>query len=586
MIKTKFSINFKLNCFNNSGLKISLASPETIIKWSIRQKDFFKLIGEVTEPLTIKFKGGLPEKNGLFCERIFGPINSWFCRCSLYKKNMEVICKKCGIEFNNSIIRRYRLGFIFFKSPFFHTWYFKGPGSILSYLLEQSKENLERFIYYKDFFSNSFDNYNLNILKKLILEKNNSLDLNKLNFSHLMFISNIYQEILSKMNILLELSICRERILQEISMNERKFITKKINLLHMFFISNTNPGWIILDVLPVLPPGLRPFFKLIEGFFLTSPLNDIYRTIIMKNNRLRRWVTLRTLISPLFEISEKRMLQNILDNLFYKTKSNNKFSIIEILKGKYGRFRQNLLGKRIDFSGRSVIISGPDIIFGKIGIPFKLSLNLFKPLLLKYLRKKQTKNNLLKAIIFSQKESIYLKKFLKNLLKKQIILINRAPTLHRMNLQAFRPYIVDGESIKFFPLACTSFNADFDGDQVGIFVSLSKQSKLESKYKMSFDKNILSPLNSKNLFKPTQGIILGLYVLLMFNNKYFRGSFLYYASSFDVLCAYENNLLDLQSIFWLRLSRKKLILFNYKKISYFLITSVGRVLLNKNISIN
>ena len=297
-----------------------------------------------------------------------------------------------------------------------------------------------------------------------------------------------------------------------------------------------------LTLLPVLPAGLRPFSKLTTGMFITSPLNDVYRNIIIRNNRLKRWQLLRHLIPINFELIEKLKLQESIDILYNNTAENlsteGSISLGKSFQGKYGRFRQNILGKRVDYSGRSVIISGADLPFGNIGIPSGVALELFKPIILNMLRTSPNILTLLKATFITQYNPQVLKSLLTKLFEKEIFLVNRAPTLHRMNIQAFKPYLIEGEAFKLYPLACSSFNADFDGDQVGIFLPIANSAKKEAKSRISFDKNIFSPSSSKNLFKPTQSIILGLYSLLNLNKM----SKLIFANKNDVIYAYAHKL--------------------------------------------
>ena len=297
-----------------------------------------------------------------------------------------------------------------------------------------------------------------------------------------------------------------------------------------------------LTLLPVLPAGLRPFSKLTTGMFITSPLNDVYRNIIIRNNRLKRWQLLRHLIPINFELIEKLKLQESIDILYNNTaedlSTEANISLGKSFQGKYGRFRQNILGKRVDYSGRSVIISGADLPFGNIGIPSGVALELFKTIILNMLRTNPNILTLLKATFITQYNPQVLKSLLTKLFEKEIFLVNRAPTLHRMNIQAFKPYLIEGEAFKLYPLACSSFNADFDGDQVGIFLPIAPSAKKEAKFRISFDKNIFSPSSSKNLFKPTQSIILGLYSLLNLNKM----SKLIFANKNDVIYAYSHKL--------------------------------------------
>nr|QEM01553.1 plastid-encoded DNA-directed RNA polymerase beta' [Nephromyces sp. ex Molgula occidentalis] len=583
------NINYLIPIF-----KISITSPEKIYSWCQRIVNKQVIISEVTEPHIINFNKYIFEENGLFWEKLFGPVHSWKCKCGLYKgsfvQNLITagsVCEKCGSELNDSRIRRYNLGFINLNTPIIHIWYLKGYGQILSSLLNISVSKLETILYYKEFFlkkdtittlkKNSFNqinsffqNKNINISKK-----------KDLSFSDLIVGNEILYNKLKKINLITELNKTRQNLIIEKKYKERIKLIKKARYLHLFFISNIRPEWLFLTKLPVLPPNLRPFTKLEKGnLFVMSPLNNYYRFIIIRNNRLKRWVQLRNYTPIIFEIIEKKMLQETIDCLFDKSislKEENKerplINLSSFLKGKFGHIRQNLLGKRVDFSGRSVIVSGPDLPIGKIGLPYELAFNLFKPLLINIFSKNKKINNYLKSISLVEYKTLIIKQILNKIIKKKTILINRAPTLHKMNIQAFKPYLIEGEALKLYPLACSSFNADFDGDQMGIFVPLTIISQYEAKYKLSSEKNIFSFEKNKNLFKPSQNIILGLY-LLNVGNYYFNKSNLYFLNNEDILYTYFNNLININTFIWVKY---KSILDN-KNFLYFILTTPGRVL--------
>nr|QEM01672.1 plastid-encoded DNA-directed RNA polymerase beta' [Nephromyces sp. ex Molgula occidentalis] len=564
--------------------KICLLSPEKIIKWSTRQVNKIFIKGEITEPLTINFKKGFYEKNGLFWEKIFGPLNSWKWNCGLYNKNYlyqivpGTIWYKCGYELNDSRIRRYRMGYILLKTPIIHIWYLKGFGQILSNLLNISTIQLERFIYYKDFFIKK----NYLIYKKSL---NKLLIKNKFfNYSYLIFSSYLIQIILKNLNILFELNKWRELLVYKKNNEELKHLSKKARILHLFFISNIKPEWICLNLLPIIPPNLRPFYKLNDSnLFIMSSINNIYRKIIIRNNRLNRWIILRKSLPILFEIFEKRMLQEsideLLDHTLMKTKIKNRpnLSLSTILKGKYGRFRQNLLGKRVDFSGRSVIISGSDLTFNKIGLPFDLALNLLTPILLNIFQLNNSIKTILKSSNLLEYKTIIIKQILKNILNKKVVLLNRAPTLHRMNIQGFKPYLIENNSLKLFPLACSSFNADFDGDQMGIFLPISKTSQYEVKTKMVFDKNLISPTTNKSIFKLSQNIILGIYTLIN-NFNLILNSNIFLSDNNDLIYTYFNKLITLKDLIWIKFKFTKNK--NYE-LTNFILTNLGKIFLNK-----
>nr|QEM01903.1 plastid-encoded DNA-directed RNA polymerase beta' [Nephromyces sp. ex Molgula occidentalis] len=569
-------------------LKISILSPEQIYSWWKRIVNNKIIISEVTEPHIINFKKYIFEENGLFWEKLFGPIKSWKCNCglynkSLYKQNLILksnFCEKCGSEINDSKIRRYNLGFITLNTPILHIWYLKGFGQILSILLNISIINLEKILYYKNFFLKK------NILTYLKKNSYNQIKNNKTNkiIFNLISSNEILYNKLKKLNLLIELNKSRENLILEKNYKKKILLIKKSRYLHLFYISNIRPEWCFLTKLPILPPDLRPFTKLEKGnLFVMSPLNTFYRFIIIRNNRLKRWIFLRNYLPIIFELIEKKMLQETIDNLFDKSflikkeyKDRSLINLSTFLKGKFGHIRQNLLGKRVDFSGRSVIISGPDLSIGKIGIPYDLLYNLFKPLLINIFNKNNKINNYLKSINLIDYKIKIIKYILKKIIKNKILLINRAPTLHKMNIQSFKPYLIEGDAIKLYPLACSSYNADFDGDQMGIFLPLTIISQYEAKYKLNSEKNILSKEKSNNLFKPTQNIILGLY-LLNIGNYFFNNSKFYFKNKEDILYNYFNYLIDINSFIWLKY---KTILYN-KLFFYFILITPGRVLLNK-----
>nr|QEM01642.1 plastid-encoded DNA-directed RNA polymerase beta' [Nephromyces sp. ex Molgula occidentalis] len=575
--------------------KLSLTSPEKIYSWWQRKIYNKIIISEVTEPLTINFTKYVFEENGLFCEKLFGPINSWKCKWGLYKglfiNNIipGSICEKCESELNDNRVRRYNLGFINLNTPIIHFWYLKGYGNLLETLLNISTKNLENILYYNKFFTNKdiflkIKNQSFNQFKNL--NSNNLTEIN-FNYSNLLIGNEIIYNKLKNLNILTELTNSRNLILKEQNYLKKLKLIKRARLLHLFFISKLKPEWIFLTKLPVLPPSLRPFMKLEQGnVFIMSPLNNYYRLIILRNNRLKRWSQLRHFSPVIFELLEKQMLQKTIDSLFghfLNIKTDNKerplINLSSFLKGKFGYFRQNLLGKRVDFSARSVISAGPDLLIGKIGLPFDIAFNLYKPILLNIFIKNKKISNYLKSINILDYKVRLLKQILQKILNKNTVLINRAPTLHKMNIQSFKPYLIEGDSIKLFPLACASFNADFDGDQMGIFLPVTKISQYEAKYKLSSDKNIISFEKNKNLFKPSQNMVLGLYYLtlgLNYNSKHY----LYFVNEDDMLYTYFNNLIELNSFYWVKY---KLIAY-FKKFYNYILTSPGRLLIKNYIN--
>lgn len=550
---------------NTIGFKLSLASPNLIIKWSLKYINKNYIIGEIIEPFTINFKTGYPVSNGLFCERIFGPLVSWKCRCGVDFTFLKEInrfnsfCNFCGIEINTNNSRRWRMGFINLIVPIAHKWYIK---EILPFILNISINEFKALIYYK-IFSLIFSKKNLN--KKLSQQWI---------FSKLIFISNWFRQILKDFNILNELLFCKEIYYNLSYSHQKKKIIKKLSILHLFLLNNIFPEWLFLTIIPVIPAGLRPLIKIENKLFVSSMINNLYKIIILRNNRLKRWKALRHILPFFFELIDKQLLQYSIDSLLnIKTNTSTSNSNYFSLQGKIGKFRQFILGKRIDFSGRSVIIPGSDLIYRSIGLPLNISLELFKPLFLTFLKKDSSIITLLRASYITQYNPIILKRILKFIITKEIVLLNRAPTLHRMNIQAFKPYLIESESIKLFPIACTSFNADFDGDQMGLFLILSKIAKKEAKKLLAFDKNIFSPAYLKNMFKLSQNMILGIHTLLNFKGFLFNP--IIFSNLNDVLTNYFYNLIKYDYPIWIRFLEKN---FNiiFKK---YILSTLGRILL-------
>ncbi len=402
----------------------------------------------------------------------------------------------------------------------------------------------------------------------------------KLTIAQLIFASNYLQYLLQHLNLLTKIVKMKVLLIENnnITLRKKKYIVKAINLLNLCVLNNIAPQWIMLDVLPVLPAGLRPLLQLDSTNFLSSPFNELYRAIIIINNKLKRWQNLRRRFPISFEIIEKRNLQQAIDILIVNnTPKVPTPSLSSHLQGKYNYFRQYVLGKRIDFSGRSVIVSGPSLIFNNIGLSMNLSIELFKPILLALLKKNRSINTLLRASYFLEYSPLILKRLLKFIFTKEIIMFNRAPTLHRMNIQTFKPFLIENEAIQLFPLACSGFNADFDGDQMGMFLILSQAAKKEAKKTMIFDKNLFSPSTQKNIFKYSQNIILGLNTLLSFKACDYKK--LIFSSVEDILNAYAHSLITLNTVLLLRVNLNSYLTpFIRKK---YILTSVGRLLLQK-----
>ncbi|AFJ53920.1 DNA-directed RNA polymerase subunit beta', putative [Plasmodium vivax] len=563
------------NNINFIGLKLNILNPKQIIKWSSL---FYKnkiIIGEVLIPNTINFNTGLPILNGLFCEKIFDYMYIWNCDCNkkMYNINnfsLGLYCIFCKNKLKININRKYKIGFIFLNIPILHLWYLTGPLKVASLLLNKNIIYLKFLIYYKYFFNNikykQYFYYNKLYLKFNINKK-------KYNIIQYLFSHNILYKKLKNLNLLTELLNNKEILLNK-NIHYKKYIYKKINLLNLFIINNLKPNWIFLDLLPILPAGLRPYLYINNSMYIISTINENYRLIILKNNKLKYWLYLRNNIFFIFEIIEKRLLQQLIDYLLINKlilKNNTTFfNFSKTFKGKYSIIKYNLSGKRVDFSGRSVITVNPNIIYNNIGLPYYISIYLFKPFLINILKYNFKFNVIFKSLLIN-KNLFSIQKFLNRLLQNQFIIVNRAPTLHRMNLQSFIPLLTEGYSLKFYPLGCSSFNADFDGDQMSVFLPLIKTSKFESNINLNFDKNIISPSNNLNLFKNLQYYKLGINTLLILNyNKVF--SIFYFNSIEKIYEYYNNNILSIFNLVWIKYINNNEV--------FYILTSVNRVIIN------
>ncbi len=497
------------------SIKIQLASPEKIRSWSH---------GEVTKPETINYRTFKPERDGLFCARIFGPITDWECLCGKYKrmKHRGVICDKCGVEVTLSKVRRERLGHIELASPCSHVWFFKGLPSRIGHLLDISLRELEAVLYFESYVV--VDPGDAPVKEREVIKDENrfrELDAQyrPSGFKAMMGAEAI-KELLKRVEIN-ELAIeLRERMKTETSLQKKLKYSKRLKVVEAFRKSDNKPQWMILDVIPVIPPELRPLVPLDGGRFATSDLNDLYRRVINRNNRLKKLMDLHA--PEVIVRNEKRMLQEAVDALFDNGRrgrvlrgANNRplKSLSDTLKGKQGRFRQNLLGKRVDYSGRSVIVVGPELKLHQCGLPKKMALELFKPFI--YHRLEQTGHC---TTIKQAKEMVELQEpivwdILEEVIKDHPVLLNRAPTLHRLGIQAFEPVLVEGKAIKIHPLVCTAFNADFDGDQMAVHIPLSPEAQIEASVLMLASHNILSPASGQPITVPTQDLVLGIYYL-------------------------------------------------------------------------
>jgi len=503
------------NIADFDAIRISLASPEKIRSWSH---------GEVTKPETINYRTFKPERDGLFCARIFGPVTDWECLCGKYKrmKHRGVICDKCGVEVTLSKVRRERLGHIELASPCSHVWFFKGLPSRIGHLLDISLRDLESVLYFEAYVV--VDPGDAPVKEReIIKEETKFRELDQqyrpAGFKAMMGAEAI-KELLKRVNVE-ELAVeLRDKMKHEASLQKRLKYAKRLKVVEAFRKSGNKPNWMILDVIPVIPPELRPLVPLDGGRFATSDLNDLYRRVINRNNRLKKLMDLHA--PEVIVRNEKRMLQEAVDALFDNGRrgrvlrgANNRplKSLSDTLKGKQGRFRQNLLGKRVDYSGRSVIVVGPELKLHQCGLPKKMALELFKPFI--YHRLEQTGHcttiKQAKEMVEAQDPIVW--DILEEVIKDHPVLLNRAPTLHRLGIQAFEPVLVEGKAIRIHPLVCTAFNADFDGDQMAVHIPLSPEAQVEASVLMLSSHNILSPASGHPITVPTQDMVLGLYYL-------------------------------------------------------------------------
>ena len=495
-------------------IRISIASPEKILSWSY---------GEIKKPETINYRTFKPERDGLFCARIFGPIKDYECLCGKYKrmKYKGIICEKCSVEVTLSRVRRERMGHIELAAPVAHIWFLKSLPSRIGLLLDMTLKDLERILY--------FEYYvvlepGLTPLKdRQLLSEEEYLKAQE-EYGTDSFTATIGAEAIREMLKGIDLEKMQGELRAELAESDsdikKKKIAKRLKLIEAFLASGNKPEWMILTVVPVIPPDLRPLVPLDGGRFATSDLNDLYRRVINRNNRLKRLIELRA--PDIIIRNEKRMLQEAVDALFDNgrrgrviTGANKRplKSLADMLKGKQGRFRQNLLGKRVDYSGRSVIVVGPELKLHQCGLPKKMALELFKPFIYSRLDAKGLSTTVKQAKKLVEKEKPEVWDILDEVIREHPVLLNRAPTLHRLGIQAFEPVLIEGKAIQLHPLVCAAFNADFDGDQMAVHVPLSLEAQLEARVLMMSTNNILHPANGSPIIVPSQDIVLGLYYL-------------------------------------------------------------------------
>jgi len=528
------------------AIAIGLASPEKIRSWSY---------GEVKKPETINYRTFKPERDGLFCAKIFGPVKDYECLCGKYKrlKHRGVVCEKCGVEVTLSKVRRERMGHIELASPVAHIWYLKSLPSRMGLLLDMTLREIERVLYFEAYVV--IDPGMTQLERGQLLAEENYLEAIEQfgdEFDARMGAEAIH-ELLGTIVIAEEVTKLREEIPQTKSETKLKKLSKRLKLLEAFLSSGNKPEWMVMKVLPVLPPELRPLVPLDGGRFATSDLNDLYRRVINRNNRLKRLLDLNA--PDIIVRNEKRMLQEAVDALLDNGRrgraitGTNKLplkSLADMIKGKQGRFRQNLLGKRVDYSGRSVIVVGPTLKLHQCGIPKKMALELFKPFIFSKLERRGLATTIKAAKKLVEREGPEVWDVLEEVIREHPVLLNRAPTLHRLGIQAFEPILIEGKAIQLHPLVCTAFNADFDGDQMAVHVPLSVEAQIEARTLMMATNNVLSPANGEPIIVPTQDVVLGLYYLTR-ESANAKGTGMALADVDEVHRAYASNVLDLHA---------------------------------------
>src|SRR6201994_4359913 len=513
-------------------IRIALASPEKIRSWSF---------GEIKKPETINYRTFKPERDGLFCARIFGPTKDYECLCGKYKrmKYKGIICEKCGVEVTLARVRRERMGHIELASPVAHIWFLKSLPSRIAMMLDMPLKDIERVLYFEHYIVSE---PGLTPLKQYQLLSEDDYMRYQEEFGDDSFTAEIGAEAVRNMLNAIDLHKEAERLREELGGNpsemKQKKASKRLKIIEAFIESGNRPEWMILTVIPVIPPELRPLVPLDGGRFATSDLNDLYRRVINRNNRLKRLIELRA--PDIIIRNEKRMLQEAVDALFDNgprgrviTGANKRplKSLADMLKGKQGRFRQNLLGKRVDYSGRSVIVVGPELKLHQCGLPKKMALELFKPFIYSRLEAKGFSQTVKQSKKLVEKEKPEVWDILEEVIREPPTLLTRAPTLHRLGIQALEPVLIEGKAIQLHPLVCTAFNADFDGDQMAVHVPLSLEAQLEARVLMMAPDNIFLPSSGKPVAVPSQDIVLGLYYATR-ERKFERGS--YRADSFKV----------------------------------------------------
>ncbi len=526
-----------------------------------------QVVGEVTKPETINYRTLKPEMDGLFCERIFGPAKDWECHCGKYKRvrHRGIVCERCGVEVTESRVRRHRMGYIKLAAPVAHVWYLKGIPSYIAILLDMPLRDVEQIVYFNSYVVLSPGNAETLTYKQLLSE-DQWLEIEDQIYSEDSELVEVevgigaeaLLRLLADIDLEPEAESLRESITTAKGQKRAKLI-KRLRVIDNFIATGSQPEWMVMAVIPVIPPDLRPMVQLDGGRFATSDLNDLYRRVINRNNRLAR---LQEILAPEIIVrNEKRMLQEAVDALIDNGRrgrtvvgANNRplKSLSDIIEGKQGRFRQNLLGKRVDYSGRSVIVVGPKLSIHQCGLPREMAIELFQPFVINRLIRSGMVNNIkaAKKLISRSDPSIW--DVLEEVIEGHPVMLNRAPTLHRLGIQAFEPILVEGRAIQLHPLVCPAFNADFDGDQMAVHVPLSLESQSEARLLMLASNNILSPATGRPIVTPSQDMVLGAYYLTAENPNAIKGAGGYFGSLDDVIMAYEQGVVDLHAYIYVR----------------------------------
>jgi DNA-directed RNA polymerase subunit beta' len=558
-------------------IRISIASADRILHLSH---------GEVKKPETINYRTLKPEMGGLFCERIFGPTKDWECFCGKYRRvrHRGIVCERCGVEVTEAKVRRVRMGHIKLAAPVSHIWFLKGIPSYLSLLLDMSLKDLEQVIYFNAYIVLDAGNTELKYGQLLSEEDYDKiLDENEDAQFEVGIGAEAVQVMLRNINMQDLAAELRGEIEQSGGSSQKRIKSmKRLRLVEALLSSNTAPAWMVMDVLPVTPPDLRPMVQLDGGRFATSDLNDLYRRVINRNNRLLRLLDMGA--PEIIVRNEKRMLQEAVDALIDNGRRgrtvvgpNNRplKSLSNIIEGKQGRFRQNLLGKRVDYSGRSVIVVGPKLALNQCGLPKEMAIELFKPFVINKLIERGESQNIKSAKKRIERAETIVWDVLEEVIEGHPVLLNRAPTLHRLGIQAFEPVLVEGRAIQLHPLVCNAFNADFDGDQMAVHVPLSQEAQAEARLLMMASNNILLPATGRPAITPTQDMVLGIYYLTLENPEDTKGSGMGFFNFEDALSAFEAGILDLHAKIKVRNEQGTLIE-----------TTPGRIIFNNTVALS